>query len=125
MLQASGKVMRMERIVPIVVILIALLVAAISIFKPRIGEAVEIWQTENGSIKIRVDNRAENCTLSLASPGARERLTFGADFSSLLEVVNLRLAGDGFNEEVDRHSIVSDNAAVYVRRIAEPDGLET
>ena len=50
----------MKRIVPTVLIIIALVIAVIGIAKPWIGDVTETWQTGNGSIKVRVENRAEN-----------------------------------------------------------------
>ncbi len=49
----------MKRTAPIIVLIIALVVEVI-IAKPWIGEITETLYTENGSIKIRVENRAEN-----------------------------------------------------------------
>ena len=50
----------MKRIVPIIIISIALVVAFVSIAKPWIGGVTETWETGRASIKVRVENRAEN-----------------------------------------------------------------
>ena len=53
----------MKRLVPLAILILALIVAAIGISKPWIGAVRETWQTQHGSIKIRIENRAEYCLL--------------------------------------------------------------
>jgi hypothetical protein len=80
----------MKRVVPGAILIIALIVAAVSITWPRIGRVTETWQTERGSIKVRVENRAENWAVVPGAyyvfqsmpPGAtewREIMTFRED----------------------------------------------
>lgn len=49
----------MKRIVPTIIILGALIIAAIGLFKPWIGDVVETWQAENQSFKLRIEMRQE------------------------------------------------------------------
>ena len=49
----------MKRIVPAIIILIALAIVALAFFKPFMGETVETWETANPTFKVRVAQHTE------------------------------------------------------------------
>jgi len=49
----------MKRILPMIITLVALVIAAIGITKPWIGGVTETWESQSQHFKIRVDRRAE------------------------------------------------------------------
>jgi hypothetical protein len=51
----------MKRVVPAIIIVIALLITAIGISKPWIGGVVETCQTGERGLKLRLDRRTERC----------------------------------------------------------------
>jgi hypothetical protein len=51
----------MKRIVPTIIILVALAFAAVGLLKPWIGDIVETWQAENQNLKLKVVMRQERC----------------------------------------------------------------
>ena len=51
----------MERVVPTVIILVALSFSACGLLKPTMGNVVETWQAENQNLKLRIVMRQENC----------------------------------------------------------------
>lgn len=51
----------MKRIVPIIIILVALLIVASGLLKPSMGNVVETWQVENQNLRLRVLMRQERC----------------------------------------------------------------
>ncbi len=95
----------MKRIVLIVIISIALVVAVVGIAKPWIGDITETWETGHGSIKVRVENRAENFAwlpgayyvFESSPPGSnswREIMTFRHDDPGQIPRENVRFVSD-------------------------------
>jgi len=95
----------MKRIVPAAILIVALVVAFVGITKPWIGDVTETWQAGNGSIKVRVENRAENLAwlpgayyvFQTMPPGSnrwREIMTFRHDDPGPIPRGNARLVGD-------------------------------
>jgi hypothetical protein len=63
---ASGEVNLVKRIVPAIIILIALAVVALTSFKPFMGEKVETWETTNQTFRVRIDRHAERFMVPVA-----------------------------------------------------------
>ncbi|HLL72022.1 MAG TPA: hypothetical protein VK363_11345 [Pyrinomonadaceae bacterium] len=95
----------MKRIIPIVIILIALIVAVVGISKPWIGGVIETWETQHGSVKVRVENRAENIAwlpgayyvFQSSLPGSnswREIMTFRHDDPGRIPRENVRFVNE-------------------------------
>ncbi len=51
----------MKRIVPTIIILVALGFSACGLLKPSMGNVVETWQVENQNLRLRIVMRQENC----------------------------------------------------------------
>lgn len=90
---------------PIVIISIALAVAVVGIAKPWIGGVTETWETGHGSIKVRVENRAEHFAwlpgayyvFKSSPPGSnrwREIMTFRDDDPGRIPRENVRFVSE-------------------------------
>ena len=49
----------MKRIVPAIIIVLAVAVLSLTFFRPRMAERVETWETSNQSFRVRIDRHKE------------------------------------------------------------------